>query len=259
MTSQDDLSPPDDLAPDEVPDDDRFAGLPDEEAIPPGLPYDERESTGLGRRMDALEERLDYIHRNPRRAVFTCGFCGTSEEREVPDRPTAWAEVLHGVREEIRTAALFDMPHQHMQGPAPMDLTLERDVVSGALAGLRLPFTDSLQRRHFVSAFFGWTWEIARLQPGVPDLAKMAMEFEQRGRGRADMVLPELQRIASPWVAARADQLAVERLLLLAWQRDMLYDALTLAGVLRLDAGVDVADVNAQLKVMREKLKAGPL
>jgi hypothetical protein len=214
----------------------------------------------IEQRMDRLEQRVaaGISPRTTLRAIFTCHYCGTSEERDVPDRPTAWVEVLQGVREEMRTCMQMDTPQQRQQ-PPPHDLQIEREVCAAAVLGIRHPCSDVVRRSHFFSHFFGWVWQIAREQEGRPNLAEMAYQFEARGLGRVELVLPELQRLAGPWIPARCDHLSIERLLALAWQRDMMYEAMALAGWLGQDVGVDVADIVARLKTLRDKLKHGPL
>ena len=96
--------------------------------------------SALELRMDKLENRIEQVAtpRATQRAVFVCHYCGTSEERDVPNHPTSWVEVLQGVREEVRMCALMDAPRVHGQ-PPPHDMQVERELCAAAVLGLRPP------------------------------------------------------------------------------------------------------------------------
>jgi hypothetical protein len=259
---------PNDLFSDETHfDDEPFSDethLNDEPFAPPDAPATEEDPSRPSPfevRLKEVESRVDDLDRvrtpaKPR-VVFTCHYCGTSEERDMVDRPTAWAEVLQGVRDEIRTCALLDAPHAQRHAP-PFDQQCEREVAAGALLGLNPPYASRLKRAHFWSPFFGRVWEFARAHFPRPNLEQVAMDFEKAHLGRADVVLPELEMLAGPYVAARADEGSYQRVIDLAWQRDMLYDTLAIAGFLGQDMGVDVDDLRQRILALRDKLKRGP-
>jgi len=243
-------------------------------------------------RFSEIEQRLSAVEavqtRPPMVMQFTCSFCNTSEEREIPEGPTQWPQVLQGIREEIRMCALLDMPHQRQLNPPPVDIRCEQSVCAGAMHGIRILHQEKLRRSHFSVALYGWVWELALGEGATTtrkiDPEKLAMIFEQRGLGRAEHVLAELEFLISPVVFCRVDSASgvspVKRLLFLAWQRDMMVDAFALGEVLRQDLddqgrqplygahlSADVIDerhdrfangIMERLKVLRDKLRQGP-
>lgn len=213
------------------------------------------------------------------KVAFVCPTCNARDVRDQGDEMPKGAppEILfawlrrsleRAVREEVREAALLDAPMLPLV-KAPYDTTEERGLVAAALAGIQWAGVNRLRREHFFSRFFGYTWELCRemTAPGKkPDLPTIAARFESMRLGEKTQVWKALRDLdENPWIAIHCNDKSVQRVLDLAWQRELYYDSLHLSGLLAdvsvtggLNSQQQRTEVRAWLLDMLGKLEGGP-
>jgi len=181
--------------------------------------------------------------RERRMMTFTCPSCAARDERSLPDAvppPNASTSdmilflqrhVERTVRNEIRDALDLDAPKPTLQKP-PSDLQVERSLCASALAGLRWPGAHRLKREHFYSPINGIIWELCSETDGKPHLGTIASQIELKRLGNKREVIQFLKHLTGPWQAATCSNTAIDRILELAWQRDLYASAQCLTAML---------------------------
>jgi hypothetical protein len=238
---------------------------------------------------------VDDDETGDRHMMFTCPSCAARDRRVMPHESTPSPEDTEGtymflqrhleraVRMEIWDAGLG--AERAVQVPAH-DLFIERGLCSSALAGLRWPGANRLQRKHFSSTFYGLVWDLCRateqgssvtrggltitIPQGKPHLPTIAAQFEALRYGEKRAVLKQLRRLDSPFQAVICDEKSISRILELAWQRDLYASAQCLTAMMGCghpiigsvgfdDPSTDArTNIRARLLDMLTTLESGP-
>lgn len=216
----------------------------------------------LEERMHDLEEVVRERAKPTQRMTIVCPTCNAEDTLDVDELveqtpALVTAQLARLIRTEIRHAS--NVPATEARPLPPFDLDAERSACASAVLGLSWKSKERLTGRQFFSPLYGAIWDLCRRMPGGRvNRVTVAAQLNADQICERSIALMVLEDLASPHTAASCSRATCDRILEVAWQRTLYYQASDLTALLR-DAGrVERGTVRGMLMDLLAELESGP-
>lgn len=217
-----------------------------------------------------LEERIGELEEASRekqratptsRMTIVCPTCSAEDTLDVDELveetpALVTAQLARLIRTEIRHAAV--VPAADARPLPPFDLDAERAACAAVVLGLSWKSAERLTGKHFFSPLYGAIWDHCRRVPGRVNRVTIAAQLNADQICERSVALMVLEDLASPHTAASCSRATCDRILDLAWQRTLYYQASDLSAFLRDAKSVDRSAIRGMLMDLLAELESGP-
>jgi len=215
----------------------------------------------LEERMADIEESVRVREKPTQRLTIVCPTCNAEDTLDVDDLveqtpALVTAQLARLIRTEIRHAS--SVPAVEARPLPPFDLDAERSACASAVLGLSWKSAERLTGKQFFSPLYGAIWDHCRRMPGRVNRVTIAAQLNADQICERSVALMVIEDLASPHTAASCSRATCDRILEVAWQRALFYQASDLTALLRDGVGVQRATVRGMLMELLAELESGP-